>query len=53
MGDLAALMSRKTPPIEYGDQGHPMITIQVGKTIVSKVLVDLGATINIMTLETT
>jgi hypothetical protein len=52
MGDLAALMSGKVPPVKYGDPGHPTVTVQVGKTIVSRVLVDLGAAINIMTLET-
>jgi len=52
MDDLDALMSEKTPPVKYGDPGHPMVTIQIGKTIISRVLVDLGAIINIMTLET-
>jgi len=52
MSDLAALMSEKAPPIKYGDPGHPTVTVQVGKTTVSRVLVDLGAVINIMTLET-
>eukprot|EP00253_Pinus_taeda_P022524 PITA_22524 len=51
MGDLTALMSGKTPPVKYGDPDHPIVTVQVGKTFVSKVLVDLGASINIMTLE--
>eukprot|EP00253_Pinus_taeda_P019666 PITA_19666 len=46
-------MTEKDPPVKYGDPGHPTVTVQVGKTFVSKVLVDLGATINIMTLETT
>jgi hypothetical protein len=52
MGDLSALMSGKTPPVKYGYPVHPTITVQVGKTIIPRVLVDLGATINIMTLET-
>jgi hypothetical protein len=52
MGDLSALTSGKTPPVKYGDPGHPTVTVQVGKTIIRRVLVDLGATINIMTLET-
>ena len=53
MGELTALMTKKDPPVKYGDPGHPTVTVQVGKTFVSKVLVDLGAAINIMTLETT
>jgi hypothetical protein len=52
MGDLSALMSGKTPPVKYGDPGHPTVTVHVGKTIIPRVLVDLGAAINIMTLET-
>ena len=52
MGDLSALMIGKTPPVKYGDPGHPTVTVQVGKTIIPRVLVDLGAAINIMTLET-
>jgi len=52
MGELTALMTEKDPPVKYGDPGHPTTTVHVGKTFVSKVLVDLGAAINIMTLET-
>jgi hypothetical protein len=52
MGDLSALMSGKTPPVKYGDPGHPTVTVQVGKMIIPRVLIDLGAAINIMTLET-
>eukprot|EP00253_Pinus_taeda_P011966 PITA_11966 len=53
MGELTALMTEKDPPVKYGDPGHPIVTVQVGKTFVSKVLVDLGAAINIIALETT
>jgi hypothetical protein len=52
MGDLSALMLGKTPPVKYGDPGHPTVSVQVGKTTIPRVLVDLGAAINIMTLET-
>eukprot|EP00253_Pinus_taeda_P028623 PITA_28623 len=52
MGDLSALMSGKAPPVKYGDPGHPTVTVQIGKTMIPRVLVDLGAAINIMTLET-
>jgi len=53
MGDVAALMTRKARPIKYGDPGHRTVTVQVGKTFISRVFVDLGVAINIMTLETT
>eukprot|EP00253_Pinus_taeda_P028586 PITA_28586 len=52
MGELTALMTEKDYPVKYGDLGHPTVTVQVGKTFISKVLVDLGAAINIMTLKT-
>jgi len=52
MGDLSALISGKTPPVKYGDPSHPTVTVQIGKTMIPQVLVDLGAAINIMTLET-
>eukprot|EP00253_Pinus_taeda_P020867 PITA_20867 len=52
MGDLSALMSGKTPLVKYGDHDHPTVIVHIGKTIISRVLVDLGAAINIMTLET-
>jgi hypothetical protein len=52
MGDLSALMLRKVPPVKYGDPDHPTISVKIGKMIIPLVLVDLGAAINIMTLET-
>ena len=52
MGDLSALMLGKVPPVKYGDPVHPTVLVQIGKTIIPRVLVDLGAAINIMTLET-
>ena len=52
MGDLYTLMLGKVPPIKYGDPGHPTISVQIGKMIIPQVMVDLGSTINIMTLET-
>ena len=52
MGDLSTLMSGKSPPVKYGDPDHPTVTVQIGKTIIPRVLVDLGTAINIMTLET-
>jgi hypothetical protein len=52
MGDLSTLMSGKNPLVKYGDPGHPTVTVQVRKMIIPRVLVDLGAAINIMTLET-
>lgn len=35
MGDLTTLMLGKVTPVKYGDPGHPMVTVQVGKTIIS------------------
>jgi hypothetical protein len=52
MGDLSELISGKAPPVKYGDPNHPTIIVQIEKTMIPRVLVDLGAAINIMTLET-
>lgn len=52
-GRTSCFNDRKNPPVKYGDPGHPTVTVQVGKTFFSRVLVDLGVVINIMTLETT
>jgi hypothetical protein len=52
MGDLPKLMSGKVPLVKYGDPDHPTVSVQIGKTIIPRVLVDLGTAINIMTLET-
>jgi hypothetical protein len=52
MGALSALMSGKAPPVKYGDPRHPTVTMQIEKIIIHRVLVELGAAINIMTLET-
>lgn len=52
MGDLSTLMSSKSPPVKYGDPDHPTVSVHIGKMIIHRVLVDLGAAINIMILET-
>jgi hypothetical protein len=53
VGDLSELMLGKTPPIKYGDPGNPTVTVKIGQTSIPHVLVDLGAAINIMPIETT
>ena len=53
VGDLSELMLGKTPPIKYGDPGNPTVTVKIGQTYIPHVLVDLGAAINIMPIETT
>jgi hypothetical protein len=52
VGDLSKLMLGKNPPIKYGDPGNPTVTVKIGQTSIPHVLVDLGATINIMPIET-
>ena len=46
-------MLGKTPPIKYGDPGNPTVTAKIGHKFIADVLVYLGATINIMPIETT
>jgi hypothetical protein len=53
VGELSELMLGKTPPIKYGDLGNPTVTVKIGKTFIPDVLVDLGATINIILIKTT
>jgi hypothetical protein len=52
VGDLSELMLGKTPPIKYGNPGNPTVIVKIGQTSIPHVLVDLGATINIMPIET-
>ena len=37
---------------KYDDPGNPTIAVQIGSTQIPNVLVDLGAAINVMTIET-
>ena len=37
---------------KYDDLGNPTVTVHIGNTQILNVLVDLGAAINIMTIET-
>ena len=46
-GKLSELIMGKTLLAKYDDIGNPTITVQI-----PNVLVDLGATINVMTIET-
>ena len=52
IGKLASLMSAKTMIEKYIDPGMPMVTISINNFSVPKTLIDLGATINVMTIET-
>ena len=52
LGNLAALMSNTIFVEIYVDPGIPMVTITINNFSISKKLIDLGATINVMTLET-
>ena len=37
---------------KYDDPGNPTVTVQIGQTQIPNVLVDLGAAINVITMET-
>jgi hypothetical protein len=52
IGNLAGLMSNTISIEKYVDPGIPMVTITIKKISISKTLIDLGAAINVMTLET-
>ena len=52
IGKLASLMSTKTTVEKYSDPGIPMVTISINNFSVPNTLIDLGATINVITIET-
>ena len=52
IGKLSTLIMGKTLLAKYDDPGNPTVTVQIGHTQIPNVLVDLGAAINVMTIET-
>ena len=52
MGKLSDFMMGKSIPVKYGDPGNPVLTVQINGVEIPNVLVDLGATINVITAET-
>ena len=52
VGNLAGLMSNTVFIEKYVDPGIPMVIITVNNFSIPKTLIDLGAAINVMTLET-
>jgi hypothetical protein len=52
IGNLVGLMSNTISIEKYFDPGIPMVTITINNFSISKTLIDLGAAINVMTLET-
>ena len=51
-GQLASLMSTNISMEKYIDLGVPLVTISINKFSIPNTLIDLGATINVMTMET-
>lgn len=45
-------MLGKDTPVKYDDPGNPALTAQINDTDLPNTLVDLGATINVMTTGT-
>ena len=52
VGNLFELIMGNAPLGKYSDLGNPTVTVCIGKIKISNVLVNLGAPINIMTIET-
>jgi hypothetical protein len=52
IGNLASLMSKSIPVEKYVDPEIPMVTIYINNLSIPKTLIDFGATINVMTIET-
>ena len=52
VGHLSELRMRKVPLAKYVDPGNPTVIVCIRHIQISNVLVDLGASINVMTIET-
>jgi hypothetical protein len=52
IGRLEILMSTEIIAKQYVDLGHPVVAIFINKTPIANTLVNLDATINLMTLHT-
>jgi len=46
------IMLGKAMPVKYGDPRNPILVVQINGVDILNVLVDLGATINVITSET-
>lgn len=52
VGRAVVLMTGYMHMGKYTDLGNPVVSIQIGDVLVSNVLIDLAATINVMTKKT-
>jgi len=52
VGTLSDLLLGRETPVKYEDLGNPIVTIHINGRSFPNALVDLGATINILTTET-
>lgn len=52
MGKLSNFMMGKSMPEIYGDPRNPILIVQINGVEIPNVLVDLGASINVITIET-
>jgi hypothetical protein len=52
VGKLASLLSTKITTEKYVDHGNPIVTVFINKTPIANTLIDFGASINVITLET-
>ena len=51
VGKLSELMMGKYPLAKYDDPSNPTVMVHIGYTEIPNVLIDLGSTINVMTIE--
>ena len=52
VGALSDLILGREKPVKYVDPGNPIVTVQIQGCSFPNTLVDLGAAINILTMET-
>jgi hypothetical protein len=50
VGQLSKFISKM--PYKYNDPGNPVVTVEINGISLPNTLIDLGATINVMTFDT-
>jgi hypothetical protein len=49
MGKISYLMMGEVLATKYSNPGSPIINVQIDNTLITNTLIDLGASINVMT----
>jgi hypothetical protein len=52
IGELSEYISKQPEVTKYGNQGNPVVTITINEVSIGNTLIDLGESINVMTVTT-